>query len=148
MCRTRSETKTLVFSRRGSNGTNAKKCRCESYECVANETKHDAWVTNLHNSHCGCFPLFYIWQPLSNQLLFLQICTHCTKASNFTTTTNALPTIRMACDCLQIWCELLQICCEYAFLTNSRSILLSQGEKKHITKGDSNPGLLANRRLL
>ena len=53
---------------------NACEHRCESYECVANET----WVTNMHNTHCGCFSLSYICQPLSNQLyIFLQICTHC-----------------------------------------------------------------------
>ena len=41
-----------------------------------------------------------------------------------TTTTNALPTIRMACDWLQICCEWLQIYCEYAFLANFRSMFL------------------------
>ena len=34
-----------------------------------------AWVTNLHNTHCECFSLSYICQPLSNQPIFLQICT-------------------------------------------------------------------------
>ena len=41
-----------------------------------------------------------------------------------TTATNALPTIRMACDWLQICCEWLQICCEYAFFSNFRTMFL------------------------
>ena len=31
--------------------------------------EHDTWVTNLHNTHCGCFSLSYICQLLSNQLI-------------------------------------------------------------------------------
>ena len=97
--------------------------------------EHDAWVTNLHNTHCGCLSLSYICQPLSNQLIFplSTYVLHSTEMSirmlanldkRLTTTTNALPTIRIACDCLQLCCEWLQICCEYAFLTNFRSIFL------------------------
>ena len=80
----------------------------------------DTWVTNLHYTHCGCFSLSYICRPLSNQLIFFQICTHCPHTEmpirmlenlygRLTTTTNALPTIRMACEWLQICCEWLQI---------------------------------------
>ena len=33
--------------------------------------ENDAWVSNLHNTHCGCFSLSYIRQSLSNQLIQL-----------------------------------------------------------------------------
>ena len=44
--------------------------------------------------------------------------------NRLTTTSNAFPTIRLACDWLQICCEWLQICCVYAFLANFRSMFL------------------------
>ena len=117
---------------------NACEHRCESYECVANATRTRR--TNLYNTHCGSFSLSHICQPLSNQLIFLQICTDClhfvlhsTEMSirmlanlykRLTTTTDALPTIRMARDWLQICCERVQLCCEYAFLAYFMSMFL------------------------
>ena len=33
--------------------------------------EHDAWVTNLHNTHCGCFSLSFICQqPVSVQTAY------------------------------------------------------------------------------
>ena len=56
------------------------------------------------------------------------------------TTTNALPTIRMACDLLQICCEWLQICCKYAFFANFRSMFLifvkPQNRARMLTKAN------------
>ena len=107
---------------------------------VANLTKvlqmkreHSAYVTYLNNIHCGYFSLSYICQPpefyenvKTNASESLQ-----TSYDSYKRLTNALPTIRMACDwlqicceLLQICCELLQICCEYAFFANFRSMLL------------------------
>ena len=101
--------------------------------------ENDAWVNNFHNTHCCCFSLSYICQPLPNELIFIKcvLIVHIrpafyrnvnTNASNLykclTTTTNALPTIRMACNWLQIRCEWLQIFCEFAFLANFRSMFL------------------------
>ena len=58
----------------------------------------------------------------TNAIKFVLIVLHSTEMSirmlaNLTTTTNALPTIRMVCD-------RLQICCEYAFQANFRSMFL------------------------
>ena len=64
---------------------------CKWYKClrvlanaVANhrnvlrmKREHKTWVTNLHNTHCGCFSLSYICQALCNKLIFHQICTNC-----------------------------------------------------------------------
>ena len=102
--------------------------------------ENDPWVTNLHNTHCMCFSLSYICQPLSNELIFYQICTHCPyshPAFYGNVNTNASESLQMSYDhykglannkngfdWLQICCEWLQICCEYAFLANFRSMFL------------------------
>ena len=39
--------------------------------------EHGSYVTNLHDTHFGYFSLSYICQPLSNELIFLQICPNC-----------------------------------------------------------------------
>ena len=45
---------------------NACKCRCETYECVGNETRTQNMGNHSQNTHCGCFSLSYICQALSN----------------------------------------------------------------------------------
>ena len=101
--------------------------------------ENDAWVANLHNIHvhCMCFSLSASLCPMSlfsiRFVLFIHICPASTEMSIqmlvnlykcLTATTNALLTIRMACDWLQICCEWLEICCKYAFLANFRSTFL------------------------
>ena len=95
--------------------------------------EHDACVTNLHNTYCGCFSLSYICQPLSSQLYSLStFVLHSTKMSirmlanlyKRLTTYKCLTNNKNACDWLQICCECLQIRCEYAFLANFRSMCL------------------------
>ena len=39
--------------------------------------EHGTYVTNLHNTHCGYFSLSNVCQPLSIELISLQICTYC-----------------------------------------------------------------------
>ena len=87
--------------------------RCESYECVANETR----TRRICIIHIAGVSLVLHSTEISIRML-------ANPYKRLTTTTNALPTIRMACDLLQICCEWLQICCEIAFLANFRSMFL------------------------
>ena len=51
---------------------------------------------NLHNTHCGYFSLSYICQLLSNEFIFLQICTYCHYSSNVNT--NASESLQTSYD--------------------------------------------------
>ena len=84
---------------------------------------HNAWVTNLHYTHCT-LRVFLLYLPVSIKFVLI-VHIHPAFYGNvhtmlenlykhLKTTTNALPTIRIACN----W---LQICCKYAHF---RSIFL------------------------
>ena len=96
--------------------------------------------TNLHNTHCRCFSLSYICQPLLPRSLFSIKCVlivHIRPAFHGNVNTNASESLQMSYDhykCLAnnnnglrlvtVCCEWLQICFEYAFLANFRSMFL------------------------
>ena len=90
--------------------------------------EHGGYVTNLHNTHCGYFSLSYICQPLSNELMFLQICTYC-PYSSYTNASESLHTsydyykclannkngLRLVTNMLRLVTNMLRICflCEF-----------------------------------
>ena len=60
-------------------------------------------VSNLHNTHYGCFSLSYICQALSNMLIFLQVWTNCPHSLSFcgNVNTNTGESLQMSYDHLQ-----------------------------------------------
>ena len=80
---------------------------------------HKTWLTNLHNTHCRFLFVLYLPGPVqlayfpSNLYSFSTFILHSTEMSirmqmnlyeGLKITTNALPSIRMACDCFRICC--------------------------------------------
>ena len=103
-----------------TNGTNAYynknayECRCEYYACVANTTTTQRKRSLFAYTHCRCFSFAFICHPLPNKLIirhFLLIVRIrpvffgnvkkmlANLYKRLTITTNALPSIKMACDC-------------------------------------------------
>ena len=65
--------------------------------------ENDAWVTNLHNTHCRCFSLSNICQPLSNELNSLfsikfVLIVHIRPAFYGNVNTNASESLQMSYD--------------------------------------------------
>ena len=110
------------------------------YECfrmplriLRMKRKHDAWVTNLHNTHSGCFSLSYISASLCPMSLFsfnFVLIVHIRPAFYGNVKTNASESLKTSCDhkndlpTIRMICDWLLICCEYAFLANFRSMFL------------------------
>ena len=91
--------------------------------------EHDTWITNLHNTHCGCFSLPYICQPQSNLYLLSTFVMHSTEMSirmltNLykSLTTNNKNGLRLVTNMLRMVTKLT--CCEYAILANLRCMFL------------------------
>ena len=122
---------------------NACECRCESYECVANETRmQNMGITNkrlISIIHITGVSLCLISARPCPISLFLQVWTYCPhspcilrkcqyEASEFLQmSSDHLQTSYDHYKCLAInknGLRLLKICCEYAFITNIRSMFL------------------------
>ena len=92
---------------------------CESYECVAKETTTRHTHTLFAYTHCflfafyllGCAQLAYSPSYCYSLSAFVHYTTRMSIQmlanlyKRLTITTNALPMIRMACDCFRICCK-------------------------------------------
>ena len=62
--------------------------------------ENEAWVTYVHNTHCRCFSLSYICQPLSNELFSIKfvLIVHIHPAFYGNVNTDASESLQMSYD--------------------------------------------------